>query len=84
MLMMKMNNSESSSLKATMSYKRLKMEIPEFVAKKPTERPLPHPFPFPANYRPEVEICLKSGRRQWSQEALFIICSFCDVLIQGA
>ena len=47
---------------ACFSYKKIKSELPEVVAKKNTEKPLPHPFPFPSNYRPEVEICLKNKR----------------------
>ena len=47
---------------ACSSYKKIKSELPEVVAKKNTEKPLPHPFPFPSNYRPEVEICLKNKR----------------------
>ena len=44
------------------SYKKLKLELPEIISKKGNEKPLPHPFPLPANYRPEVELCLKSGK----------------------
>ena len=51
---------------ACSSYKKIKSELPEVVAKKNTEKPLPHPFPFPSNYRPEVEICLKNKKKQES------------------
>lgn len=32
------------------------------IIKKQDEKPLPVPFVFPSNYRPEVELGLKSGR----------------------
>uniref|UniRef100_A0A1X7U1X0 Uncharacterized protein n=1 Tax=Amphimedon queenslandica TaxID=400682 RepID=A0A1X7U1X0_AMPQE len=38
------------------------MDIPVAVLRKEKEKPLPHPFIFPVNYRPEVEMCLKSGK----------------------
>ena len=44
------------------SYKKFKSELPEVIEKKSTERPLPHPFPLPNNYRPDVELCLKKKR----------------------
>jgi hypothetical protein len=48
---------ESSS-----AYKKMKLDMPEVVAKKNTDKPLPCPFPLPSNCRPEVELCLKNKR----------------------
>ena len=36
--------------------------MPMAVLRKESEKPLPHHFAFPANYHPEVEMCLKSGK----------------------
>ena len=36
--------------------------MPMAVLRKESEKPFPHLFAFPANYRPEVEMCLKSGK----------------------
>lgn len=30
--------------------------------KKPIEKPLPDPFPLPENFRPDVQVALKSGK----------------------
>ena len=43
---------------ASSMYKELKIDLPEVVSKKGKEKPLPHPFPLPSNYCPEVELCL--------------------------
>ena len=51
-----------SSMDSCSSYKKMKLELPGIISKKGSEKALPHPFPFPANYRPEVELCLKSGK----------------------
>ena len=56
-------SAKKTKLSACSSYNKMKEELPEVIAKKSTEKPLPHPFPFPSNYRPEVELCLKSERR---------------------
>ena len=56
---------ELSDCKTSISsttYKKFKLDMPEVVAKKNTETSIPYPFPFPSNYRPEVEVCLKSGK----------------------
>ncbi len=40
-----------------------KLRLPGNVEKKgDDETPIPHPFPFPSNYRRDVQVCLKSGR----------------------
>ena len=50
----------ASSSATTSSYKRLKIDLPEVVNKKGNEKGLPHPFPLPVNFRPEVELGLKT------------------------
>lgn len=52
--------SQSTSSATTSSYKRLKTDLPEVVNKRGSEKALPHPFPLPANFRPEVELGLKT------------------------
>ena len=47
---------------STPSIKKGKIELPEAVSIKKAEKPLPYPFPLPSNYRPEVEVCLKTGK----------------------
>ena len=39
----------------------LKKPSKSWVAKKRAEQPLPDPFPLPKNYRPDVDVGLKSG-----------------------
>jgi hypothetical protein len=52
----------TSSIATSSKYQKLKVNLPEVVGKKGKEAPLPHPFPLPSNYRPEVELCLRSKK----------------------
>jgi len=65
------------------SSKKFKVGIPDSVEKKgKDEEPIPHPFPFPQNYRPDVQVGLKSGnmtteaRRQFLSSVAATMFSF--------
>ena len=53
---------DTLSIASDTSLKKNRMELPGIIEKKRKEDPIPHPFPFPLNFRPEVQICLKSGK----------------------
>lgn len=52
--------------------KKAKVELPDAVSIKRGEKPLPHPFVPPSNYRPEVELSLTSGNMTRDAKKHFI------------
>lgn len=71
-----------SSYSGPSEQKRTKLDLPGAVVKKENEKPLPVPYVFPANYHPEVELCLRTKKNdKRSKETLLICHSLIDVLL---